>query len=412
MRPLFKRVLLGVLLLAVLGGLAYRFKDRFLPAAAPSVISVAATTGDIEETVLASGTLKPVRLVAVGAQASGRVLSLKVKLGQKVSKGDLVAEIDSMTQQNALRTAEANLANIQAQLAERQASLTLAEQTLARQQRTLAQRATSAADFENAEATVKTTRAQIAALEAQIKASEVAVATAQVNLGYTRVTAPIDGTILAIVTQEGQTVNASQTAPTIVVLGQIDVMTVYADISEADVVRVKPGQPVYFTVLGNAQRRFDATLETIDPAPDTIRSDTLVSTSSSASSSSSSTSSSTSAAIYYSGRFNVPNDDGYLRTYMTAQVHIVLGQAKGAVLVPSSAIRRGPRGKRLVSVVGADGSVADREVQVGIDNRIMAEIKSGLAAGERVVTGQAGAASGTPAATQGTRRRPPGPMGL
>lgn len=421
---LMKRLLLIGLALLALGALAYAFRDRFLPAPPPQVISVAATVGDIEHTVLASGTIKPARLVAVGAQASGRVLSLKVTLGQKVAAGDLIAEIDSMTQQNALRTAEANLANIRAQLAERQANLTLAEQTLARQQRTLAQRATSAADFESAEATVKTTRAQIAALEAQIRAAEVAVGTAQVNLGYTRVTAPIDGTVLAIVTQEGQTVNASQSAPTIVVMGQIDVMTVYAEISEADVTRVRPGQPVYFTVLGDTQRRFSATLDTIDPAPESIRSDASISTSSSASSTSSS--SSTSAAIYYIGRFNVPNTDQYLRTYMTAQVYIVLGEAKGAVLVPSSALRRGPRGVRLVRVLRVDGTFEDREVQVGIDNRIMAEIRSGLEAGERVVTGAgggtpgigaaraAGAAGGGPGGHRpgGGPRRASGPMGL
>lgn len=403
-----KRLILIVIALAAIGGVAYTQRARLTGGTAPTVISVAATTGDIEQVVLASGTLKPARLVAVGAQASGRITALKVQLGQVVKRGDLVAEIDSLNQQNALRTAEADLANIRAQLQERQASLILAQQTLARQQRTLAQRATSAADFETAEATVKTTQAQIVALEARIRSAEVAVANAQVNLGYTKVTAPIDGTILAIVTQEGQTVNATQTAPTIVVMGQVDVMTVNAEISEADVIRVKPGQPVYFTILGNPQRRFRAALETIDPAPESIRSDSSISTTSTSSAASSSASSASSSAIYYFGRFNVPNPDNYLRTYMTAQVYIVLGEAKGAVLVPSSALRRGPRGTRSVRVVDASGAIAERQVEVGIDNRIMAEIRSGLSAGERVVTGQQDA--GAPRAPSPMRRGPPSPL--
>src|SRR3546814_14185966 len=95
----------------------------------------------------------------------------------------------------------------------------------------VAQNAVSQADYEAAEAAVSTTRAQIEALEAQIVEAEVAVEIARVNLGYTRITAPIDGTVLAIVTQEGQTVNASQSAPTIIVLGQIDIIPARAEIS-------------------------------------------------------------------------------------------------------------------------------------------------------------------------------------
>lgn len=399
-----KRLVLALLALAIAGGAAWLWREQLFGAPPPAIITVAATRGDIEQVVLASGALKPARLVAVGAQATGRITALKVRLGQKVKAGDLVAEIDSLNQQNALRTAEANLANFRAQLLERQATRVLAAQTLERQRRTLAQRATSAADFEAAEASLKANEAQIAALEAQIRAAEVAVANAQVNLGYTRVTAPIDGTILAIVTQEGQTVNAAQTAPTIVVMGQVDVMTVFAEISEADVVRVQPGQAVYFTILGNPRRRFHATLESIDPAPDSIRNDSAISTSASATASSSS-SSATSSAIYYYGRFNVANPDGYLRTYMTAQVYVVLAEAKDAVLVPSSALRRGAGGAVSVRVLDAAGAVAERKVEVGIDNRIMAEIRAGLAEGERVVTSQSDA--GAPRAPSPFSRPPP-----
>lgn len=403
-----KYVLLGLTIILLLAAPAYALRDRLWPEEQADVLSVPAVIGDVERTVLASGTIKPARLVAVGAQASGRVTSLKVKLGQVIESGELIAEIDSLTQQNALRTAEAELASIRAQRQERLADLTLAEQTLERQRRTLAQRATSHADFESAEAALAVTQAQIAALEAQIAAAEVAVANARVNLGYTRVTAPIDGMILAIVTQEGQTVNASQSAPTIVIMGQVDVMEVLAEISEADIVHVSPGQPVYFTVLGAPERRFSAELESIDPAPQSIASDSSVTTSSSGSSGSSSSSSATSA-IYYNGRFNVANPDGFLRTYMTAQVHIILGAATNAVTIPSSALVRAADGTHSVRVVESTGAVTVREVEVGLDNRVTVEIRSGLTAGERVVTGEAGAAAATPTTT---RRGPPSPLGF
>src|SRR3546814_4153379 len=149
----------------------------------------------------------------------------------------------------------------------------------------VAQNAVSQADYEAAEAQYVDTRAQIEALEAQIVEAEVAVEIARVNLGYTKITAPIDGTVLASVTQEGQTVNASQSAPTIIVLGQIDVMTVRAEISEADIVHVRPGQAVTFTILGDPDHRYEATLGSIEPAPESITGASSISTASASSAS-------------------------------------------------------------------------------------------------------------------------------
>jgi macrolide-specific efflux system membrane fusion protein len=384
----------AVLAVLVLGGLAAWHWLSPVPAT-PQMTAVAAI-GDVEDAVLATGTLKPARLVAVGAQASGRILSVKVALGQKV------AEIDSVTQQNALRTAQASLANLRAQRTEREATLTLNRLTLARQKAMTAQRASSQADLEAAQASVDVTEAQIEQLDAQIVEGEVAIETAQVDLGYTRITAPSDGTVLAIVSQEGQTVNAVQSTPTIVVLGDLDTMIVRAEISEADVVAVRPGQPVYFTILGDREQRYETTLTSIEPAPESVRNDSSFSTTTSSSSSSSS---STSSAIYYIGTFDVPNADGHLRTYMTAEVHIVLGRAKGVVTIPSSALGlRAADGSYTVQVVGADGTTQPRQVRIGLNDKTFAEVRSGLAAGERVVTGGLGPAA---AGSSG----PPGPPG-
>ncbi|MDE1997194.1 MAG: efflux RND transporter periplasmic adaptor subunit, partial [Rhizobiaceae bacterium] len=376
---------------------------------ASSAITAIVTRGDIEEDVLATGTFKPVRLVAVGSQVSGRITSLNVKLGDKVDKNTLIAEIDSTTQNNDLRTAQASLANVKAQKDESEADLGNAQLTLERQQTIFRNQAGPKADLDTAEANVKKIIAQIAALDAQIVAAEVAVETAQANLAYTRITAPIDGTVLAIVNQQGQTVNAAQAAPTIVILGDLDTMIVRTEISEADIVRVKVGQPVHFTILGDPETRYDAVLQSIEPAPESITSDSSVtSTSSTTSSASSSTSSSSSSAIYYNGVFAVPNQDNHFRTYMSAEVHIVLGAAKNVLTIPSSALgSRAGDGSYGVRVVTEDGKETARKVTVGLNNNVTAEIRSGMAEGDRVVVGEASAAATKPSMGGG-----PPPMGF
>lgn len=388
---------------------AFLFREQFFPAQSSSAITAPVIRGDVEEAVLASGTFKPVKLVAVGAQVSGRITSLNVKLGDKVSKDTLIAEIDSTTQSNDLKTAQASLANVRAQRQESEADLENAQLTLTRQQTIFRSQAGSKADLDTAESNVKKITAQIAALDAQIISAEVSVATAEANLSYTRITAPMDGTVLAIVNQQGQNVNAAQSAPTIVILGNLDTMVVRTEISEADVVKVKEGQPVYFTILGEPAKRYDAVLQSIEPAPESITSDSSVSsTSSTTSTSSSSTSSSSSSAIYYNGVFAVPNQDNHFRTYMSAEVHIVLGAAKNALTIPSSALgARRADGSYEVQIVGDDGKSVSRQVVTGLNNNVTVEIKSGLSEGERVVIGEANATT-----TKTSMGGGPPPMGF
>lgn len=389
-------------------GVAIAVKLLFFSSdAAPLPATTEAIRGDIESTVLATGTLEAYRLVSVGAQVSGQLKTLKVELGDKVEQGALLAEIDSTTQQNTIRNAEAQLLTAQAQRQAQAAALKQAQLTYQRQKELIAIDATSRQDFEAAEASLATIRAQMEASDAGISQSKIAVDTARVNLGYTQIRAPMDGTVVALIAQEGQTLNANQTAPTILKLAQLDKLTVKAQISEGDVVRVKPGQQVYFTILGEPDKRYYATLRSVEPAPESIKNETTASSTSTSNSSS---------AIYYNGRFDVDNPDGTLRISMTAQVHIVLESAQDAVLVPSTAIRLNPNGKGendgakngMVRVMKADGQIEPRRVRVGIDNNIMAQVVSGLEAGERVVAGS-GAGPGT---GPGNRPRTPSAAGM
>ena len=352
------------------------------------VMLASATRGDVIQVVQASGALRPTNMVAVGSQSSGRITSLRVKTGQAVRKGELLAVIDSLPQENDIKTAEASLADARAQKVQKQAALIYAEAVVARQKAALAQNATSKDAYESAKSAVDVNRAQIESLDAQIAQAEVKVKTAKVNLDYTRIVAPMDGVILLVVAQEGQTLNAVQSAPTIVVLGQIDTMRVRAEISEADVAKVRVGMTASFSILGDPSRRWSGTLAAVDPAPDNIRSDAVI-TSNSATASSSSSSSSSSSAVYYYGYFDVPNPDGLLKTYMTAQVSMQLGEVKNVVLAPTAALSpMRDDGSRTVDVATSDGKLESRKVLVGLDDKVRFEARAGLNEGERVVIGR------------------------
>ncbi|MDH1181871.1 efflux RND transporter periplasmic adaptor subunit [Achromobacter mucicolens] len=382
------------LIAAILLLLVFGARAAFFSAPPPPTFAVAeASRADLEDSVLASGTIDAIERVSVGAQATGQLKSLKVELGDRVKKGQLVAEIDDLTQQNELRNAEAALQTRRAERAAKVATLKQAELAFKRQRQMLAADASSREAYETAEATLAVTRAEIASLDAQIAQAEIQVDTAQVNLGYTRIVSPIDGMVVAVVTKEGQTVNSIQSAPTIIKVAQVDTMTIKAQISEADVTRVKPGLPVYFTILGEPDERYRATLRAVEPAPDSIQKEDA------ASSLTSSSSTSTSAAVYYNGLFDVPNPDEKLRISMTAQVFIVLGEAKDAVVVPASALgKRGKDGRYEVRVVLDGNKTETRQVRIGMNNNVQAQVLEGLEVGERVVSADSSPAVAKPGA--------------
>lgn len=394
----------AVVAMAALGGAAAWW---WLRDAAPPPPTVAAVRGDIAETVLADGEIEAKAQVTVGAQVSGRITALKVGLGDEVAQGQLVAEIDSLPQQNALRNAEANLALVRAQRAAKLASLAQARLAFARQTRLLKQDAGSREDFEVAEANLKVLEADVAALDAQIEQAKISADTARVNLGYTRIAAPISGTVVALPVDEGQTVNANQTAPTLMKIAQLGVMTVRAEVSEADITRVRPGQAVSFTILGDLDHPYRAQVRAIEPAPESFN----TSSTTSSTTSSSSSSSSSSAAIYYNALLDVDNPGHALRIMMTAQVQIVIAEAKDTVLIPSSLLGRADAdGLYPIEVMGDDGVAAPRRVRVGINNNVQAQVVEGLEPGERVVASRAAAAAAAASAPPARGNRPP-PMG-
>lgn len=387
----FKLVLLLVLAVIIFFG----WRLLFSTPEGPQFLTAEVKIGDIEDTVLATGTFEAAQQVSVGAQVSGRVEVLHVKLNDEVKNGQLVAEIDSLTQQNALKNAEAALTVARAKLEAEQAALVQARLEFERQQRLRSTDASAQADFEAAQANYKTVQANIKSLQAQINQAKVDVDNAKVNLGYTKITSPIDGTVVAIVTKEGQTVNANQTTPTIIKVADLTTMTVKAEISEADVTRVKPGQRVYFTILGEPGKRFEAILRELEPAPESIVNES--------SGSSSSSSSSSSSAIYYNGLFDIENTEGKFRIDMTAEVNIVRDEAKSVLIVPSAALKTDADGSTYVQVLPANNQPEKRTVTVGINNRVNAQILEGVKEGEQIIIGNSSINAGKTMQPRGMR---------
>lgn len=377
-------------LLALLAGIWWLSGGRGEAAQPPATAVV--TRGDVTATVLASGQIEASQLVSVGARVSGRIETLPVALGQQIKAGDLIAQMDSLDQQNEVRQAEADLANLDAQIAAKNATLTRARQVLDRQKQLGSSNYSSRETVETAQADVAVALADLDALAAQKSRAEVSLSTARIGLERTRITAPIDGTVVAVVVEAGQTINAIQSAPTLVKLANLDRMLIKAEISEADVVRVQPGQQVSFTILGAPDQVFKATLRDIEPAPAEIKtSDTI----------------STDSAIYYRGLLEVENPGHVLRIGMTTQVTILLEQAQGVLRVPASALGGTEQAPEVRVWNAAIGSSQPRKVQVGLNDKVWAEIRDGLAEGDQVVTGSA-----VPPAAAGEGRRRRGPMGF
>lgn len=329
----------------------------------PAVLTVKVERGDLEDLVTATGVLQPRDYVDVGAQVSGQLKVLHVRVGDEVKKNDLLAEIDPTLYLARVDAIRAQLRNQKAQLMEREAQLTLAEIQNRRQQNLLREEATSRESAQISEATLQSAKAQIEAINAQIAQTDSTLRAEEANLEYARIYAPMDGTVVSIDARQGQTLNVNQQAPVLMRIADLSAMTVEAQVSEADISKLTPGLPVYFTTLGSQQQRWESRLDRLEPTPVVENN-----------------------VVLYNAVFEVPNPQGRLMTQMTAQVFFVNAQAQDALLIPVTALNRnGPI--TTVQVLGSNGQTEQREVTVGVTNRVQAEILDGLKEGEQVVSG-------------------------
>jgi macrolide-specific efflux system membrane fusion protein len=379
--------LLVMLLIAAGSAAAWHFARA---STAPAHIPTAAVTrGDLEASLTAVGALQPKNYVDVGAQVSGQLQTLHVTYGSEVKQGDLLAEIDPAVYSAKVASEQAQLKILQAQIAEQKAQLTLAQSQNARNQRLYKQNAVSQDVLQTGEANEAVARAQLAALQAQLEQAQSTLDGDQANLQYTKIYAPIAGTVVSISAQQGQTLNANQSAPVILRIADLNTMTVWAQVAEADIVKVKTGMPVHFSTLGMPDRQWTGTVRQILPTPEVIND-----------------------VILYDVLIDVANPDHALMTQMSAQVFFVLGEAKDALLVPVAALQ--PLTPTSISAAGdsQEGTpyrvqlrtatgVVTREIKVGLSDRANAVVLAGLAEGDHVVLPTASGSS--PASSRNQR---------
>ncbi|UBM26896.1 efflux RND transporter periplasmic adaptor subunit [Pseudomonas sp. p1(2021b)] len=384
-----RRILFGGLGLLGLGGL---LAWKSLPFGAQPVSTVAVTRADIESSVTALGTLQPRRYVDVGAQASGQIRKLHVEVGDAVRQGQLLVEIDPSTQQARLDAGRYSIDNLKAQLAEQRAQYQLAGQQYKRQRDLAAAGATRAEDLQTAQAQLKVTQARIDRYQAQIRQAQASLRSDEAELGYTRIYAPMAGTVVAVDAREGQTLNAQQQTPLILRIAKLSPMTVWAQVSEADIGKVQPGMTAYFTTLAGGKRRWTSTVRQILPIPPKPLDQASQGGGSPASAGAGTTGS---KVVQYTVLLDVDNPDGALMAEMTTQVFFVAGQARQVLTAPLAALDdTDGDGLRLAQVLGSDGKVEQRQVRTGLSDRLRVQILDGLREGEHLVIGAPVASGG------------------
>ena len=328
--------------------------------------------GNIAQTVIATGTIRSNNRVEVGAQVSGRITKLNVVLGQEVKKGDLIATIDSMTQENDLEKAKSQLSSYEKQLESKKVNLEVKKSKYNRASNLYKVKSISQDDYETAKQEYADAKSGVSELEELIKQAKIEVKIAETDLSYTVITSPIDGVVVSIPISEGQTVNSMQSAPTIVQVADLKKMLIKPEISEGDITKLKKGQEVEFTILSLPEKVYRAKIDSIDPATTTLTDDEYEE------------SASDTEAVYYYTNVIVDNKDNNLRIGMTTTNTIKVAEAKDVITIPTTALyKKGD--KYYVRTLGEKEVVEEKEVKIGINDDMNTEIKSGLKEGEKLI---------------------------
>jgi len=335
--------------------------------------------GNIEATVTAIGTLQPMSSVEVGAQVSGQVLKLHVQPGAVVKKGQLLAEIDASVLQATVDAGRAQQNELQAQLAEQRAQHRLSAQQHDRQQQMHKDEATRLEDVQTAEANLAAAVARIAQTQARIVQTQSSLKADEARLGYTRIYAPMGGTVIGIDAKEGQTLNATYQTPTLMRIADLSAMTVWTTVSEADIRRVKAGQAAYFTTLAGDRRRWTGEVRQVLPAPPVA-----------AATQSNPNQTPVSKVVQYTVLFDVDNKDAELLPQMTAQVSFITASARDVLVAPLSALQPVEQKPQVYTarILGSDDKPQTREVRAGVSDRLAVQVVDGLKEGEKLITGE------------------------
>ena len=325
----------------------------------------------ITQVVEASGTINPVNTVSVGSTVSGLISAIYVDFNSKVTKGQLLAEIDPRTFQATVDQNAASMASAQADLANREATFEMAAKTLRRYKNLYAKDFIPKSELDQAESDYKASLAQVNAARAKINQTQAQYNQSLVNLNYTKITAPVSGMIISREIDLGQPVAASFQAPELFTIAQdLEKMQIEVNVSEADIGDVKEGQEVTYTLDGYPNSIFYGKVTQVRISPTTV-----------------------SNVVTYSVIVTVDNHDLKLKPGMTANVSIITAKNENVLSVPNIALKFTPQsdGKKYKTqgLWVKDGMHIKRiDVKTGASDDSYTEVSGeGVYEGERVLVG-------------------------
>jgi macrolide-specific efflux system membrane fusion protein len=383
-----KKLVGGLAMMGVIAGGWYWY-SRAAQKPQNNAVSITVTRANIEEVVTSQGKLEAKQYVDVGTQVSGQLKKIHVDIGATVTKGQLLAEIDPRVYQAQLEAGEAHLNSLRAQQNQQKAAAVLAEQNLKRNQSLIAVNAVSQQALQETESQAAVARAQVESLGAQMQETQSNLTASRTNLGYTKIYAPMAGTVTTLPTKEGQTLNANQTAPTVLQVANLDIMTVRAQVAEADVSRLKENMPVYFTTLGNSEQRWTGKVRQVLPSPQIVND-----------------------VVLYDVLIDVKNEARQLMSGMTAQVFFIFGKAENALIIPAEVLTRpvakedNQNGKAYRIAVMTDTGREQRVIHIGLQTRTQAEVIDGLKEGEKIAVNRPAGSANQTAQSNGQQRAP------
>lgn len=287
------------------------------------------TQGDISNEIVSSGYVYPSQIVKVGAQVDGQIKKILVKEGDFVTKGDILVEVDPAIQKSDLKNKEAQLSNARLLLEAEKIKLYKYKKIFERQRKLKKDGSGIPLDYDEAKSNLEMQFKNVEASKATVLQAETSVESAVTNLEYTTITAPSNGKVISIISSEGQTLVSSQNSPTLLVLANTSIMSIEAQISEADIFKVKKGQHVRFIPSGGESGLvYNGVIESISDVPKDFFSD----------SSSQSVLGISSSPVFYSCKVYINNDKGKLKTGMRGNVYITGDERKKVLTIPTSAL--------------------------------------------------------------------------
>jgi HlyD family secretion protein len=334
------------------------------------------TRGDISQAVVATGTVNPELTIIVGTYVSGVIQELYCDYNTVVKKGQVCAKIDPRPYQTVVDQNKANLAVARAQLEKDKAALSYAKVTLDRNARLVQTNAVSRDTYDNAKSNFEQAQAQILFDNATIQQRQAALDAAQVNLDYTNITSPVDGTVVSRNVTMGQTVAASFQTPTLfLIASDLAKMQVDTNVSESDIGDVRPGKKATFTVDAFPKRVFQGTVNQVRQSPQTVQN-----------------------VVTYDIVLGVDNSDLTLKPGMTAAARVIIDQRDDVIRVPNAALRYRPGGLAAAKVsdkaqvwVLRDEEPTAVPVVSGLEDDSFTEIVSGdVKPGDQVIAAEQG----------------------